>query len=86
MSIISTAKACCQSPKKYHTCDRDTILHLGHTQRIPSSEKQNLLGNNVFLGTTVDVSRVNVGGFGVSFLVALMGLKILILSKTTLYN
>lgn len=66
------------------------MLHLGHIQRrIPSSETQlhlNLLRKNVFLGTAVDVPGFSVGGFEVSFLVALMGLRFLILSKTSLYN
>lgn len=72
------------------THDRDTILHLGHIQRNSKFRKTqphlNLLRKNVLLGTAVDVPGVNVGGFGVSFLVALTGLRFLILSKTSLYN
>lgn len=66
------------------------MLYLGHTQRrIPSSETQlhlNLLRKNDFLRTAVDVPGFSVGGFEVSFLVALTGLRFLILRKTFLYN
>lgn len=39
-----------------------------------------------FWGLLWDVPGFSVGGFEVSFLVALMGLRFLILSKTSLYN
>lgn len=39
-----------------------------------------------FLGTAVDVPGFHVGEFEVSFLVALTGLRFLILSETFLYN
>lgn len=54
------------------------MLHPGQIQRrTPSSQTQlhlNLLRKNVFLGTAVDVPGFSVGGFEVSFLVALTGL------------
>lgn len=84
--IISTAEACCQNSRKHYTCNRDTILHLGHKKfQIQKNTTSPKPSQNV-LGTAVDVPRVNVGGFEVSFLVALTGLRFLILSKTSLYN